>query len=114
MMRMLLIFYLTLASLMKNGVAFVNPTTTRCVNFAGSTKGIDTAAAPPLNRGGPVLRLANRDDDKNVNVNLLPDIDAFTLTSIGFGLIAFNFFVLANMGDAGLAGIIARIINTFS
>ncbi|KAL7484588.1 hypothetical protein ACHAW6_010218 [Cyclotella cf. meneghiniana] len=54
------------------------------------------------------------DDDKNVNVNLIEDVDAFTLTAVGFGLIAFNFLVLANMGDAGLAGFVARIINTFS
>jgi hypothetical protein len=32
-----------------------------------------------------------------VNVNLIPDVDAFTLTAVGFGLIAFNFFVLANV-----------------
>lgn len=38
----------------------------------------------------------NNDDDK-VNVNLIPDVDAFTLTAVGFGLIAFNFFVLANV-----------------
>ena len=46
-----------------------------------------------------------------VNVNLLPDVDAVTLTAVGFGLIAFNFFVLANLGDGGLAGAIATIIN---
>ena len=45
-----------------------------------------------------VLSLANRDDDdKNVNVNLIPDVDSVTLTTIGFGLIAFNFFVLGNV-----------------
>ena len=44
------------------------------------------------------LRLMNDDDDnKEVNVNLIPDVDAFTLTAVGFGLIAFNFFVLANV-----------------
>jgi hypothetical protein len=42
------------------------------------------------------LHLMNNDDD-NVNVNLIPDVDAFTLTAVGFGLIAFNFFVLANV-----------------
>ena len=44
------------------------------------------------------LRLSNnnRDDDK-VNVNLIDDVDSFTLTAVGFGLIAFNFFVLANV-----------------
>lgn len=47
----------------------------------------------------------------NVNVNLLPDVDAVTLTAVGFALIAFNFFVLANSGDGGLAGAVATIIN---
>ena len=46
-----------------------------------------------------------------VQVNLLPDVDAVTLTAVGFGLIAFNFFVLANSGDGGLAGAVATIIN---
>lgn len=62
----------------------------------------------------PALCLSKKDDQNEVKVNIIPDVDAFSLTAIGFGLIAFNFFVLANMGDAGLAGIVARIINTFS
>ena len=33
--------------------------------------------------------------------------------SVGFGLIAFNFLVLGNMGDMGVGGVIARIMNTF-
>ena len=52
-------------------------------------------------------------DDINVNVNEVPNIDAVTLTAVGFGAIAFNFLVLANMGDAGIAGLVARIINSF-
>ena len=43
------------------------------------------------------FRMANGDDDKEVNVNLIDDVDAFTLTAVGFGLIAFNFLVLANV-----------------
>ena len=35
------------------------------------------------------VRMARDDDDKKVNVNLIPDVDSFTLTSVGFGLIAF-------------------------
>lgn len=53
-------------------------------------------------------------DDEDVNVNLIPDVDAATLTAVGFGLIAFNFFVLANMGDGGLGGALATIINTLN
>ena len=44
------------------------------------------------------LRLSNNNrDDEKVNVNLIDDVDSFTLTAVGFGLIAFNFFVLANV-----------------
>jgi hypothetical protein len=53
------------------------------------------------------------DNDSSVNVNLLPDVDAATLTAVGFGLIALNFFVFANMGDGGIAGVVATIINTW-
>lgn len=60
------------------------------------------------------LSLLKNDDNKGVKTTSLPNFDAFSLTAIGFGLIAFNFFVLANMEGAGLAGIIARIINTIS
>jgi hypothetical protein len=31
---------------------------------------------------------------------LIEDVDAFTLTAVGFGLIAFNFLVLANVSSA--------------
>lgn len=55
-----------------------------------------------------------RSEDPEVNVNLIPDVDAATLTAVGFALIGFNFFVLANMGDGGLGGLIARIINTLN
>eukprot|EP00559_Dactyliosolen_fragilissimus_P000989 CAMPEP_0184858314 /NCGR_PEP_ID=MMETSP0580-20130426/3437_1 /TAXON_ID=1118495 /ORGANISM="Dactyliosolen fragilissimus" /LENGTH=144 /DNA_ID=CAMNT_0027354403 /DNA_START=42 /DNA_END=476 /DNA_ORIENTATION=- len=55
----------------------------------------------------------NEDDNNNVNVTLINDIDPFTITAIGFALIAFNFFVFANAGDAGIAGLVARIINSF-
>jgi hypothetical protein len=36
----------------------------------------------------------NKADNLKVNVQLIPDVDATTLTAFGFGLIAFNFFVL--------------------
>jgi hypothetical protein len=62
------------------------------------------------------LALARRDNDPeniNVNVNEIGNIDAVTLTAVGFGLIAFNFLIFANMGDVGIGGLVARIINTF-
>ena len=40
------------------------------------------------------------------------EVDAATLTAVGFGLIAFNFLVLANMGDGGIGGVVASIINS--
>ena len=48
-----------------------------------------------------------------VRVDMVDGIDAATLTAVGFGLIAFNFFVLANMGDGGIGAIVATIINSF-
>lgn len=48
-----------------------------------------------------------------VRVDLIDDIDPVTLSAIGFGLIALNFFVFANMGDGGIGGIVAYIINAF-
>ena len=53
-------------------------------------------------------------DNRDVNVNIVDDVDPVSLTAIGFALIAFNFFVFANMGDSGIGGIVARIINTFN
>lgn len=49
-----------------------------------------------------------------VRVDLVDDIDAVTLTAVGFGLIALNFFVFANAGDGGIAGVVASIINTWN
>ena len=46
-----------------------------------------------------------------VKVNLINDVDPVTLTVIGFSLIALNFFVFANLGDIGIAGTVAKIIN---
>eukprot|EP00551_Chaetoceros_affinis_P000192 CAMPEP_0203644728 /NCGR_PEP_ID=MMETSP0088-20131115/10085_1 /ASSEMBLY_ACC=CAM_ASM_001087 /TAXON_ID=426623 /ORGANISM="Chaetoceros affinis, Strain CCMP159" /LENGTH=72 /DNA_ID=CAMNT_0050501317 /DNA_START=305 /DNA_END=523 /DNA_ORIENTATION=+ len=56
----------------------------------------------------------DEDEKENVNVNLVDNVDSFTLTAVGFGLIAFNFLVFANMGDVGLGGMVARIINAFT
>jgi hypothetical protein len=50
------------------------------------------------------------DDKEEVEVNVV-DVDAFTLTAIGFAAIAINFIIFANMGDAGLGSFVARIIN---
>jgi hypothetical protein len=51
-------------------------------------------------------------EETKVRVNLIPDVDPLTLTTIGFGLIAFNFFVLANLPGGGIAGVVATIINS--
>jgi len=52
-------------------------------------------------------------EDAKVRVDVVEDIDATTLTAVGFGLIALNFFVFANMGDGGIAGFVATIMNTW-
>lgn len=41
------------------------------------------------------------------------NVDPVSLTAVGFGLIALNFLVFANMGDGGIAGVIATFINTW-
>jgi len=53
----------------------------------------------------------NKEPPIEVNVNVIPDVDPVTLTAIGFALIAFNFFIFANLGDGGIAGTIASLIN---
>ena len=92
--------------------------------------------------GGVMVRMSDRDDDnsdsasrlrdlgysddeiqrstrkpaeepRKVRVDMVDNVDATTLTVVGFAAIAFNFFVLANMGDGGIGGIVARIINSF-
>ena len=55
---------------------------------------------------------SSEDNEINVNVNIVDDIDPVTLTAVAFGLIAFNFLVLANLGDGGIAGLVATVINT--
>mmetsp|Transcript_14516 Transcript_14516/g.32646 ORF Transcript_14516/g.32646 Transcript_14516/m.32646 type:complete len:146 (+) Transcript_14516:218-655(+) len=97
--------------------------------------------SPPTNSnvGGVVMLMLDRNDDnksrlrdlgysddeierstrtppkeqRKVRVDMVDNVDAATLTAVGFGLIAFNFFVLANMGDGGIGGIVATIINSF-
>ncbi|KAL9188747.1 hypothetical protein ACHAXT_007125 [Thalassiosira profunda] len=99
-------FLLLVLAMLTVGSAFVQPR----AGVARTSRPSECAHKTPSTSA---LRLMSDDDDKEVNVNLIPDVDAFTLTAVGFGLIAFNFFVLANLGDAGLAGVIARIMNTF-
>ncbi len=41
----------------------------------------------------------NIDNKDSVNVNIVKDIDPLTITAVGFSLIAFNFFVFANLGE---------------
>ena len=77
--------------------AFVQhiPATPRKESFKG-IKGSDAALLNTSKLFIP-LQMARDDNDKEVNVNLIGDVDSFTLTAVGFGLIAFNFFVLANV-----------------
>ena len=49
---------------------------------------------------------------ENVRVDKM-DVDPVSITALGFGLIALNFFVLANLGDGGISGLVATMINTF-
>jgi hypothetical protein len=99
--------------------------------FVPSAKPISVSVAPSTTTflGQPAILITNRenlhnpvsktqllfgwdDDEENVKTTQI-DVDAATLTAVGFGAIAFNFLVLANMGDMGIGGLVARIINTF-
>jgi hypothetical protein len=51
-------------------------------------------------------------DEQKVAVTEI-DIDPLTLTALGFGLIACNFLIFANMGSGGIAGAVASFINTW-
>jgi len=76
------------------------------------SRGSTVCSHKPLIVARP-LQMSNRPDDEEqkVRVDLVEDVDSFSLTAIGFGLIAFNFLVLANMGDGGIGGLVARFIN---
>ena len=52
-------------------------------------------------------------EERKVRVDMVDNVDATSLTALGFAAIAFNFFVLANMGDGGIGGLVATIINSF-
>ncbi|KAG7338110.1 hypothetical protein IV203_016961 [Nitzschia inconspicua] len=52
-------------------------------------------------------------EEIKVRVDLVDDVDPVSLTAIGFALIALNFLVFANLGDGGISGIVATIINSF-
>ena len=52
-------------------------------------------------------------DQIKVRVDLVDKIDPVTLTAVGFGLIALNFLVFANLGDGGIGALVATIINSF-
>lgn len=55
-----------------------------------------------------------KEEPISVNVNLVENVDPVSLTAVGFGLIVINFFILANMGDGGIAGTLATIINSMN
>jgi hypothetical protein len=92
----LFLFLLFCVNLVIDCTAFAQPTSERIVKCNGYR---GTEIFPLLLPASltSALRLSNNGDDDKVNVNLIDDVDSFTLTAVGFGLIAFNFFVLANV-----------------
>ena len=96
MMRSLVLLCCIIASLVMQSIAFTSP---QCV----LKKSYNTAAAADrhINLKSSVtpsvaLKARLQGDDDEVNVTEM-EVDAFTLTAVGFGLIAFNFLVLANV-----------------
>mmetsp|Transcript_15173 Transcript_15173/g.43705 ORF Transcript_15173/g.43705 Transcript_15173/m.43705 type:complete len:129 (-) Transcript_15173:53-439(-) len=90
------------------------PTKT-CIQMSDKSNKSEEDRLRALGYSEEELRRSKKESDPpelNVRVDLVDDVDSFTLTAIGFGLIALNFFVFANMGDGGIAGLVATIINT--
>jgi hypothetical protein len=56
---------------------------------------------------------SSKNEEVKVRVDLIDDVDPVSLTAIGFALIALNFLVFANLGDGGISGVVATIINSF-
>jgi hypothetical protein len=52
-------------------------------------------------------------EEIKVRVDIVDEVDPVSLTAVGFALIALNFLVFANLGDGGISGVVARMINTF-
>jgi hypothetical protein len=107
LLRRLRLFLVFILCCLYCGNALVLPPTSGrkrvSYNSNGKMKGMHIT--PPIVKAARLsfitIRMArDDDDDKKVNVNLIPDVDSFTLTSIGFGLIAFNFLILANVSGA--------------
>ena len=93
-MRFFVLCGLILALSRTNGThAFIHPAPAAAgVNIRVAKKTAPCNGTPFF----PAL-MVKRDEDENVKVNLIDDVDAVTITTIGFGLIAFNFLVLANV-----------------
>jgi len=95
-MRSLLLCGCIIASLVIQSIAFTSP---QCVLKKSSNTA--AAVARQINLKSSVtpsvaLKARLQGDDDEVNVTEM-EVDAFTLTAVGFGLIAFNFLVLANV-----------------
>lgn len=108
------------------GNAFVTPLTTNKASIRSRSElflsddnnsGNETDRLRALGYSEDEIRRSQQKDaptPTEVRVDLVDDIDAVTLTALGFGLIALNFFVFANAGDGGIAGLVASIINTWN
>jgi hypothetical protein len=106
LLRRLRLFLVFILCCLYCGNALVLPLTSarKGVNYNSNGKMKGIYITPPIKAARLsfiTVRMArDDDDDKKVNVNLIPDVDSFTLTSLGFGLIAFNFLILANVSGA--------------
>ena len=82
-----------IASLVIQSIAFTSP---QCVlKKSYSTVAVVSRQINLKSSVTPSVAL-KASDDEEVNVTEM-EVDAFTLTAVGFGLIAFNFLVLANV-----------------
>jgi hypothetical protein len=103
-----LLLLLCLVVAICSGFQVAPPSCTTAIRKSASCSSIMTT---PIVASLRLSNNPNNDEEQKVRVDLVEDVDSFTLTAIGFSLIAFNFLVLANMGDGGLGGLVARFIN---
>ncbi len=92
--------------------AFMIPT--RCNTFPTSRLSAENQDEKPKQLGFSDNEIQRKESDfqpPTVRVDLIEDVDPITLTAIGFALIAANFLIFANLGDGGIAGLVATVIN---
>ena len=88
--QLFLLLCIIIASLATQVASFTTPSSSTSVNL----NNVVLQSSRVSKHTALEARLKGDDDEVNV---FEMEVDPFTLTAVGFGLIAFNFFVLANV-----------------